>query len=267
LIIEKTQTRFAGKALGGEIMPISLVITAVGTIAIVLMALERVLPRKALYPLVIVTLLVNVSLGWLQYYENSSTRIEERKRQEDDLAFSLWAYTSGELPALKHLTEQRHRYILGYYYFKNCETGSAIDALSDAIKHDAFVAPAKYILAVIARTQSPSDLTEATKLLESAIAYDPKYSSLYMERGILRAQAEPDAAIADLARAVDLNKVHCYTITRNSRDPEHPLHRLRGELSFQKLREHCELREKALGPVPVADRTPKPQPCAEQGKS
>jgi hypothetical protein len=247
-------------------MSMSLIITAMSTVAFVLITAERVVRpnsafrRRFVYGIVFLSLAVNILLSWLQYYDNSGFKISERKRQEEELAFSLWAYTSGELPALRHITEKKHRYILGYYYFKHCDMDGAVDALSDAIRNDAFVAPAKYILAVIARRQNPEDLREATRLVESAIGYDPNYSSLYVERGILRTlHGEPAAAVADLATAVDLNKVHCYTITRDSMDPEHPLYRLREEPSFLKLRQHCGLREKALGPV--ASGRPKAEPC------
>jgi len=245
-------------------MSMSLIIATIGTAAAALAALERIAlgkeeesrrRRRLTYATVVATLFINVVLHWFQYHNVTTAALKEQKKLERDLAFSLWAYTSEELPALKYLANSRHKYVLGYYYFKHDKIwGNKIlaqDAFKESIEGGDFVAPSKYLLAVMARLKKPMDLTEVRELLESGIAYDPDYSSLYVERGILRTlQTEPKAAIDDLRRAVDLNKVHCYTITRNSVQPDHPLSRLQQETSFKSLKEDCEVRERGLDPLP-----------------
>lgn len=234
----------------------SLVIAVIGTGAIALAAFERLisargesgpstLRRFAIYLMVILTLVINVTLHWFQYYNVTTVAAKERKKLEAELALSLWAYTNKEVVALKYLANN-HKYMLGYHYFRDKENALANRALNEAIKKGSFVAPSHYILAVMARLED--DLAKGTHHLDAALTYDPDYSSAYLERGMMRAlKNEPlAAALGDVEKAVEMSAVHCYSINRNSTTLTHPLYRLRDEPRFQKLKNDCEVIEKNL---------------------
>jgi hypothetical protein len=105
----------------------SLIIAVIGTVAIALAAFERLvsardeagrskLRRFAIYVIVILTLIINITLHWFQYYNVTTVAAKERKKLEGELALSLWAYTNKEVVALKYLASN-HKYMLGYHYF------------------------------------------------------------------------------------------------------------------------------------------------------
>jgi hypothetical protein len=244
----------------------SLAIAVIGTIAIALAAFERLVSgkdeaggsrfrRRAIYIIVIITLIINITLHWFQYYNVTTAAAKERKKLEAELALSLWAYTNKEVVALKYLASN-HKYMLGYHYFREANNEQlahdapkhnrlAHDALKGAIKKGSFVAPSNYILAVMARLRN--DLGAVKQYVEAALAYDPDYSSAYLERGMMHAlQSEPSAALNDIEKAVELSTVHCYSINRNSTMLTHPLYLLRDQPRFEALRKDCEIREKDL---------------------
>jgi Tfp pilus assembly protein PilF len=135
--------------------------------------------------------------------------------------------------------------MLGYHYFRAGQNALARLALTEAVKKESFTAASHYILADMARQEN--DLDKVKRHVDAAIAYDPEYSSAYLERGLLHAlKNEPSAALSDIETAVDLSMVHCYSINRNSETPTHPLYLLRNEPRFQKMKADCETLEKNL---------------------
>jgi len=232
----------------------SLIVAIVGTAGVTLAALERLLFGKkqgpsplnrTAYAIIIGTLAVNITIQWIQYHNVTTVKVEEQKKLERELAFALWAYSNREEPALKYLSSD-HKYVLGYYYFRDKKYDEAMAEFNDAIRRGEFVAPSKYMLAVITHLKN-NDLSQTKEFLKQGITYDPEFSSLYLQRGILHAhQREPADAISDLNKAVDLSRVHCYTILRNAGDSQHPLNRLKDNPSFIELKDKCEKLEKTF---------------------
>ena len=235
----------------------SLIIAGIGTLAIALAAFERLVSAKdeagrskfrrfAMYFIVVLTLIINITLHWFQYYNVTTAAAKERKKLEGELALSLWAYTNKEVVALKYLSNN-HKYMLGYHYFREGEDAYPLAhrALKEAIKRGSFVAPSNYILAVIARLQNEPG--KVKHHLEAAMAHDPDYSSAYLERGMMYAlQDQTIAALNDIEKAIELSTVHCYSVNRNSTTLTHPLYLLRDEARFKKLKKDCETLENNL---------------------
>jgi tetratricopeptide (TPR) repeat protein len=181
--------------------------------------------------------LVAAMLGW----HAATAAINEQKKLEREFSFVLWAYASHEVSALRYLSS-KHKYMLGYYHFRQGNHAAAERLLKEAVEQRDFVAPSTYILAVMARLKN--QLTNANQLLEVGIAYDPEYSSPYVERGMVHALlGQADAAINDISKAVSLSGVHCFTVNRNIIQPEHPLYLLRNHPRVATLKAMCEKSE------------------------
>src|SRR5690242_718780 len=94
-------------------MNISLTITIIGTLSAIAIALERLTSidvartdqrkRQIIYTFAIFALVVSLLTQWLQFINATWIEAKEKKKQQGDIAFSLWAYTDGQLAHLRHL--------------------------------------------------------------------------------------------------------------------------------------------------------------------
>jgi hypothetical protein len=227
-----------------------LIAAIVGSVVIALAAVERLLSarrevgesrlrRYIMYLTVALTMTINIALYWFQYHNVTTVR----KRTEHELALSLWAYTDHQEIALRYLAKSS-TYMLGYYYFRAHEFAPARRALNESIAEGSFVAPAHYILAVMARTTpdpTERDLNEAMRQVDAALAYDPNYSSAHQERGLLFAlRGQRSLALDEIQTAVRISTIHCYSVIRKSQDDTDPFYLLRNEPRFIRLRRECE---------------------------
>jgi tetratricopeptide (TPR) repeat protein len=231
-----------------------LTVSIIGTLAVIIAALERILlgkeeesplRRRWAYAFVTITLVINLFMHWLQYFNTTKIAGDAKKRLEGELAFALWAYTGKEEIHLKHLATS-HQYILGYYFFKHDRHAEADAALAQAIRNDNFVAPSYYIRAVIKQNEK-GDLEDVKTLVAAGIDHDPTFSPLYIARANVHAdQHQFKSALADLEHAVNLNVAHCVAITNAVTNEAHSLHPLRKEQRFLRLQKNCDARVKGM---------------------
>lgn len=196
------------------------IVAGVGGIVAALAALQGLLRpmdklshrrRITLRTLVVGVCLLQWGLHAAQSYNVVVAEREEKKRFEREMAIALWAYTDHQKEALRILTAD-YPYILAYYRFKRGEFDAARLKLDQAIDRDHFTAPAYYIRAVLNRIEG-GDPATSLELVEKGVAYDPQFSSLYIERAILRiGRGEVEEAVEDAARAVVLSEVHCLSV-------------------------------------------------------
>lgn len=253
-----------------------LTIAVISTIVLTLPAMERLFlakeepdvsrrKRLVVYAVVIGALALNISLNWIQYANVKIAALNQQKMLERELAFSLWAYSNGEEPALKYLTSKgkasTNSYLLGYWYLRKGNVILAKQKFQEAIGRGEFVAPSEYFLALMEEKQAEDQrqveyhLGRAKVYLKTGVDYDPKYSSLFVSRAIIHAmQHETQAALDDIETAVNLSPVHCYTVIRNGPDPHHPLNSLYNEPRFKDLLTVCNAYERDdLNEVPGAN--------------
>ena len=234
-------------------MNISLVIALIGTLAAVSFALERLLVidetktipgrRRSVYTFVVFFLAVNVLTQWLQYVNTSQIQSVERKKQQGDIAFSLWAFRVGDLFHLQHLAVS-HPFLLGYWYYKEGRLPEAEVYLRQSIRNNDFVAPSYYVLATIKheklKNDKNPDFEEVKLLIDLGLSYDSSYSPLYLARALVRAdQHEKGAAMLDLEKAIYDDIAHCGTVDDAITVNENVLHSFIDNPEFVRLRKYC----------------------------
>lgn len=174
------------------------------------------------------------------------------------MALSLWALSNNREPALKYLTTnsspsnaQANPFLLGYQHLRNALNYGSLDdlvlakaKLLEAIDQHSYVAPSYYFLAFMEERQGEDQsldhdklndhLKHAMEYLNEGIAYDPKFSSLYLSRALVYVlQDKTEAALDDLVTATKRSWVHCLTIIENGPKQSHPLSRISREPRFQ----------------------------------
>lgn len=149
-------------------------------------------------------------------YPKGSQRAFERG-VANSLVANFYSNADKDLIASDVLDQHNH-YVLGYFYFKSGERAKAKQMFEQSIVDGTFVPESHYMLAVMMNQDYTAagghgDLSPAYAHIEKAIAADPKYSSPYYLRGILRWKAnQPTEALADLTKASSLTPATCYRI-------------------------------------------------------